>query len=203
MDLLRHINWVDVLALIIIIRISYVSLGHGLSHELFALFGVYLNTLLVIHYYLKMGFLLSEMTGIPRVISTFVSFLFLLVAISFIVLFGRRIVDFVVKVSWNPVIERVGGILSGIARACLTVSLVLMLMMVTPLPYLQWSVRDRSLTGMFFLRIGPAAYAKTYALVPGLMKKSAALTEADVMSDLTSDKILPAAPHKAEPPRGE
>lgn len=203
MELLRHINWVDVLALIIILRISYVSFSHGLSHELFSLFGVYLNTVLVLHYYLRVGLFLSSAIGLPHEISNFLSFLFLLVGIAFIVLFARKFVDLVVKVTWNPVIERIGGIVSGVARACLTVSLVLMLMMVTPLPYLQWSVRDRSLVGMFFLRIGPAAYAKTYALVPGFRKKSVALTRADMMAALTSDKVLSAAPKKTATPHGE
>ena len=66
MDIITRVNWVDLLALIIILRISYVAFNEGLSHEIFPLTGGIVVVVLSLHYYTKLGqFIWSNIPAIP------------------------------------------------------------------------------------------------------------------------------------------
>ncbi len=60
MEILKQINWVDVLAAIIILRISYVAFQDGLSHEIFPLIGIIGTVVLALHYYNKLAIFISQ-----------------------------------------------------------------------------------------------------------------------------------------------
>jgi len=191
MELISRINWVDILCIILLLRISCVSFHHGLSHELFSLLGVLLTTIISLNYYSKLGeFLAQNIIGLPLVLANFLSFLVLMILILFVFRVFRTILDKIVKIQWHAFIDSVGGFIAGVARSFLTVSLVLILLILLPLPYMQWSIRDRSLTGPFFLKIGPVVYAKTYNLIPGLKVTSGPVDAKALIEELSSDKVL-------------
>ena len=189
MELIRRVNWVDILAIIILIRTSYISLQAGLSSELFSLLGVYLNIILTLNYYTKIGRIISEtIPGFTLVLANFISFLSIAVILAVLFRLIRAILDRVIKIEWHPLIERLGGLVAGLARSCLAVSLVLIILILLPLPYMQWSIRDRSLSGMFFLKIGPSAYAKSLNALPWLSKKGEPVNTEELMAALTAEK---------------
>ncbi len=191
MEIISRINWVDILAIILLIRTSYISLKAGFTSELFALIGVYLNIFFTLNYYAAIGRIISgTIPGLPLVLSNSFSFIGLaaIFAISFRVL--RAILDKVVKIEWHPLIESIGGLLAGLARSFLAVSLVLLVLIMLPLPYMQWSIRDRSLTGIFFLKIGPTAYVKGFNMMPSWLKKGVSVNMEELMAVLVSEKSL-------------
>jgi uncharacterized membrane protein required for colicin V production len=161
MQILSKMNWVDVLVIILMIRISYVAFMDGLSHEIFPFLGTLAVFVLSLHYYMGLGNIMSANLGsMPVEISNCLSFIILIVVLGFIVKFLKVVLDKIVKVQWHPVIEKFGGLFVGILKAYIITAMVLTVLVLIPLSYLRWSVRDRSLTGRYVLMAGPEAYSR-------------------------------------------
>ncbi len=176
MYIVNHINWVDVLIAILVIRISYVAFQEGFTHEVFPLVGSIVVIVFSLHYYMILGNLISRtLFNIPIQISDFLSFLILALGASLLVKFISALLNKMVKMQWHPLIEKFGGLILGIVRASVVTSLVLTILALMPLPYIQWSIRDKSITGVYFLRIGPSIYGKVAAFLP-VMKAGGHLT---------------------------
>ena len=172
MEIITKINWVDVLVLIIVLRISYIAFQDGLSHEIFPLIGTVCTLVLSLHYYNKISvFLTTNLAKIPVETANFLSFFVLIIAIGLLFKLIRLIVDKIIKITWNPLIEKFGGLFAGILRALAVASTVLIIIALIPLSYLQWSIRDRSLIGMYFLRIGPAIHEKVFATKESMVQE--------------------------------
>ena len=201
MDLLARLNWIDVIVVILILRTSYVAFRHGLSHEIFPLIGAVSTLILSLHYYNTLALLVTRnILQVNTAVAVFFSFLALVIIIGLIFRLLRGIVDAIVKISWHPALEKFGGLIVGVIRASVVASTVLVILALLPLPYLQWSIRDKSVTGMYFLRIGPGIYAKTAALLPGGGKT---VTKESLINDIVSDKIVIPEKPKANDNRPE
>lgn len=191
MEILSKINWVDILIVIIMLRTTYVSFKEGFSHSLFPLIAVSVVGILSLHYYPKLSYIISQnIIKIPAPISDFLSFLALVVISGLAIKFIKIVLDKIIKVEWHPVIEKFGGLIVGALRASVVTSLVLIIMVMLPLPYIQWSVRDRSVSGIYFLRVVPSLYSKTAAFLPVLKMGEAPVNSDEVVKKLMSDKAV-------------
>lgn len=186
MELLTRINWVDLLVVIVILRISYVAFQEGLSHEIFPLFGAVFTISLTLHYYIKIAAYISNgLKWMPLTVSGFLSFVALIIGIGFIFKILKILLDKIIKVTWHPLIEKFGGLFVGALRSLLAASIILLIIAHVPLSYLQWSVKDRSLTGKYFLGIAPAVYERVAVFLPAVKKS---VSEAVVASDTKKAK---------------
>ena len=191
MGILSKINWVDILIVILILRTSYVSLKDGLSHEIFPLVGSICMVVLSLHYYTKIAaFLYSLGFALPMNLLDLSGFILSAVAIGILFRFIKAVLDKIIKVSWHPLIEKFGGLLAGVIRGSVLTSTILIIIVLIPVPYLQWSVRDRSLTGIYFLRIGPAIYEKTSALLPTVKVGGSPVSASELTKKLAAEKSL-------------
>ena len=199
MEIMSKINWVDVLVAIIMIRISYVAFIDGLSHEIFPFLGSRVIVLVSLNYYLRIGSFISQnVVNIPVEISNFLSFFVLVVALGFAVRLLRGVFDKLVKVEWHPVIEKFGGLVVGIMRAYIITGIVLMMLALMPLSYLQWSIRDRSLTGRYFLMACPEVYARLSGFLPAIKAGEGPVTKESIAKNLMSDKSISPKQDKKE-----
>ncbi len=188
MEILSKANWVDILVLIIMFRISYVAFYDGLSHEIFPLIAIICSAVLSLRYYTDLAVYLSEnLLHLPIGLAEFLSFTVLIVGIGFIFKLIRAMLDKIIKVTWHPMVEKFGGLVVGIARASITTSIVLIMIALVPLSYLTWSVKERSLTGMYFLKIAPAIYEKAAGFVPSIKPD----TKDGVVKNIVKDKAPP------------
>lgn len=191
MDIIQRVNWVDVLVVILMLRMSYVAFQEGLSHVIFPTIAVLLVIIISLHYYQKIGSILSQnLVNIPIEVSFFLSFFTFVIIISLIFKLLRVILDKIIRVEWHPFVERFGGLIVGIVRASLIVSLVLTAIVLVPIRYFQWSIRDRSVTGMHFLRIGPNVYDKVSAFLPTVKIGGSEVKREDLINSLVSDKSI-------------
>ncbi len=189
--MIKSLNWVDVLVIIIVVRVGYVAFQEGLSHQIFPLLGSILTVIISLSYYNKIGHFISQgLIKIPVEISNSLSFLLLAVITALVFRYLKAIVDKVIHVEWHPLLEKFGGIVFGLGRAVILASLVLMIISLMPFPYLQRSIRDRSVTGMRFLEIGPELYGMASKLAPQPKTKEAVLTKEEIMKNLTADKTI-------------
>lgn len=192
MEIIEKINWVDILVIILMIRMSYVAFTGGLSHEIFPLIGSVISITFTLHYYTRIGNLISgKLINIPLDLSNFLGFLILVIIIGLILKILKALLDLIIKVEWHPLLERFGGLVIGIFRASIITSLILILLALAPLPYLQRSIREKSLTGMYFLKIGPEIYTR-------VMKYRPSINREEFINNLASDKSI--APKKAQKP---
>jgi len=186
MELLTRINWVDILVVIVILRISYIAFQEGLSHEIFPLFGAIFTISLTLHYYNGIAACISNgFKWIPLTISGFLIFVALIIGIGFVFKILKTLLDKIIKVTWHPIIERFGGLIVGALRSLLAASIILLIIVHVPLSYLQWAVKDRSLTGKYFLGIAPAVYERVAVFLPAAKK---IILEASVTSEAKKAK---------------
>lgn len=171
MDIITKINWVDILIVIIIVRISYVALQDGLSHEIFPLIGTVLTAAISIHYYRDLALFIQNMVKLSIPILNMLAFITLVIGVGLVFKLARALVDVLMKVTWHPLVEKSGGLVFGLLRASVVVSIVLTVMSLMPLSYLQYSIKDRSLTGSYFLKIAPEISSKVAWAFPTISKK--------------------------------
>lgn len=200
MEIISRINWVDVLVAIVMFRMSYVAFRDGLSHEIFPFFGAILVVVFSLHYYERIGSFISQnLANIPVEISNFVSFLVLVIGLSLIVRLLRAVLDKIIKIEWHPAIEKFGGLVVGIMRAYIITGIILMAMALAPFSYLQWSIRDRSLTGRYILMAGPEIYARVAGILPTIRVGEKAASKESMLQNLMSDKsVSPKSEKKAK-----
>jgi uncharacterized membrane protein required for colicin V production len=190
-DILTRLNWVDILVLIIVFRISYVAFQDGLSHQIFPLIGTVCTAVIALRYYHNIGLLIyNTFIKLPVRLLDFLSFVLLLAAVGLIFKLLRAISDALIKVTWHPAVEKAGGLVFGFMRAAVVASLVLTILCLLPLSYLQWSIRDRSFMGMHFLRILPGIYDKVSWALPEFKIAAPSAGGEDIVRDLTADKAL-------------
>jgi len=171
------------------LRVSYVAFSDGLSHEIFPLVASIFTLAFSLHYYDKIALFVSEnIIILPISLLNWIIFLALVVLAGFIFRLIKVILDKIIKVSWHPLIEKLGGLGAGVLRAAVLTSTILIILSLMPLSYIQRSIRDRSLTGMYFLRIGPSIYRGTIGLLP--IARDSVHTVDAMVKNLVSDKSV-------------
>ena len=189
MEILTKINWVDVLVVILILRTSYVAFQDGLSHEILPFIGSLCMLVFSLHYYNKIALYLYNIGfALPMSVLNLLGFILSAVCIGILFRFIKAIIDKIIKVSWHPLIERFGGLLAGVIKGAVLTSMILIIIVLIPLSYLQWSVRDRSMTGVYFLRIGPAIYEKVAVFLPTVKVGGSPAYTKKLMMNLLSEK---------------
>ncbi|MDD5496001.1 MAG: CvpA family protein [Candidatus Omnitrophica bacterium] len=191
LDILKRLNWVDILCIILMIRISYVAFLDGLSHEIFPLIGCVASLVISLRYYIPLAtFLTQNVLSMPAEMANFLTFLVLALLTLFMVRIIKALLDKIVAVEWHPLLERFGGLVLGIFKAAIVTSLVLIILLLSPMPYFQRSIRDKSLTGMYFLRAGTVVYENISGLLPAIKIDIPSIKKEDIMGNLSSDKQL-------------
>ncbi len=192
MELLTKINWVDVVVIIIMLRISCVAFHDGLSHEIFPFFGAVSSLIIALHYYRGIALSISQyVINIPVEILDPVGFIAISLGVGYIFKFLRIMVDKMIKVTWHPAIESLGGLIAGILRAAVVASLVLIIIAMVPASYLQRSIRDKSLMGMTFLSIGPVVYGKVSGILPEITIGGRSIQPDNIVQQIIADKSVP------------
>ena len=171
MDIIHKINWIDILVVIIVLRISYVALQDGLSHEIFPLLGTIATACISARYYNDLAVFAQGMTGVPATSLDLVAFIILIIAIGLIFKLIRVLVDILMKVTWHPFVEKFGGLIFGVLRASVVLSIILMIMLLTPFTYLHHSIKERSISGPYLIKIVPGISSRIAWVFPTIVKK--------------------------------
>lgn len=159
---LKQFNWVDIFVVIIILRIGYVALRNGFSLELFKLLGTVLAIYLSLHYYLvfsdNIAGRLSIDNNIAREYLTFLFFIFLAVAGYAIFVILRKVFYRFIQLEAVANLNKWGGLFLGLCRAVLALSLLVCLLVTSPIAYLKNSVAS-SYSGKYLSKAAPAVYS--------------------------------------------
>lgn len=195
MELISRLNWIDIFVIIVILRISYISFQDGLSRSVLPLIGAITSAVFGLHYYKNTAFFISNNViklPLPLLnIAVFVGIVFITGIIFKIISF---VLDKIFKVTWHPVIEKMGGLVIGILRGAVVSSILLIILALVPVPYFQWSIKDRSLSGMHVINIAPSIYSGIERILPGMAVIGA--DERDIVKDIIANKAINSSANK-------
>lgn len=152
------INWVDVLIVIYIIRAFFHGKKRGLSYEITALVSALFAWVVALHFYQVFGdrlskwFLLNVPTG--RVIA----FAACGAGVLFLGAVLSRLMSKIMKLSFVPNVEKVGGCILGTLRGISMTALVVVALALLPIKLVQQEVYVSSFLGNYFVALSPKVY---------------------------------------------
>lgn len=167
---MSRVNWVDALAIIIILRSTYIGAIRGLLGELFYILGIFLAIIFGLHFYIPIANFMNVNLFIPLNIAYLLSFLLAsFLTHLFIVMLYNSIRNMkIVKIEASHGISRVGGTLMGFIKGFAVVSIMFLLMLLIPIQYITDSAKERSFLGPYFIKSGVFMYEKTLSMFSGI-----------------------------------
>jgi uncharacterized membrane protein required for colicin V production len=169
-DLGSRINWVDILCLILLLRATYIGYRVGLSVEIFKFLGILSALIFSISGY---SFIAGYLSGyIPQEVADVASFIAIVLATVFVFSIIRRFLSFLIKLQPIVWLEKGGGLILGLARGVVTISLVLIMLTLTQSIYLNTSIKNESFSGSYFLKAGSEVYTFLTRKFPNLNNDS-------------------------------
>lgn len=154
LNTIRQFNWVDIFAVILLIRTGYIAIRNGLPVEFFKLLGTVAAIYTAMHYYLRLAGLIGG--RFPFLFFIVLALFSYLVSVILRNLFYRFI-----KMEATPRLDRWGGFILGIIRGVFLISLLMFFFLILPGDYFKNSVKG-SYSGRYLARIAPATYSKLW-----------------------------------------
>ncbi len=165
---LNRINWVDILAVILLVRMGYVGLKSGMSAELVKLAGLVAGFFVGFRYYQQVGDSLAGGAGLRAEWASVLVMSLGVAAVYFVVTRLLRLSEKLVQVTFAKPVNEGGGALIGALRGVLVASVILTIFLQVPAPYLQASILENSWSGKVISRAAPLVY-DTLAALPARM----------------------------------
>jgi membrane protein required for colicin V production len=192
LNIVRHINWIDILAVIILFRISYIAIKNGLGQEIFKFLGILLALYLSLHYYSSLSDFMARRIGLKSASGLWLNFIIFI----FSSLVGYLIFVILRKIFWRfikfePVFElnKWGGFILGVCRAILVISLIGYILAISPAKYFRHSIQN-SYSGKKMFKIAPATYAWLWNKIVSkfMITEKFNLSVSEVQKDLLNEK---------------
>lgn len=184
-ELLNRVNWVDIFALILLLRISYASSRIGVGKQIPPFILLVLILVVMLHKYADMAdFFISRTYFMPS-ICKFASFSSLGIALFIVYKVVSRVMGcaFLPGENGTGSIEQTGGIIVGLMRGFIIIGMILIGLLLVPVQAVESSVKD-SYSGLFFID----ANLRVYSTVLDLALKKKDRIYQDKMSELFSKK---------------
>jgi len=157
-EFLSQLNWVDLIAIVIVARTIYIGVRRGLLIEIFKFLGFGAGLYLAVTQYKGWGAVLSErMTWSPDWAGK-IAFLAIFILCYGAIVFLRMALEKIATIQINGAWNRIGGALLGFGRGCLWVIVLEVVAVSLTSRYVAQSVRDKSFFGPSLLVGGKLTY---------------------------------------------
>lgn len=137
---------------------GYIGFQLGLSVELTKLIGLIGGIFISFRYYQAWGDFVSQRTFLSVEWAAALSMVILVMAGYLLMTRAIQLAERLVKLTFQNTFANAAGLIAGILRATLAISVVLVALKQVPSPYLEASVEERSLTGPYLVLIAPRLY---------------------------------------------
>lgn len=163
LGIVKQFNWLDVFIIITIMRICYVALKSGVPAELFKLLGTIAGVYVGLQYYTQVSDALSRFfpgakEQAPLEFLDFACFGLLVILSYLIFVLLRKVFYQFVKMEVVSRLNKLGGLVLGIARAYLLTGLIVFALVISTVSYLKESVTG-SYLGPRLFRAAPSTYS--------------------------------------------
>ncbi|MEA3328562.1 MAG: CvpA family protein [Candidatus Omnitrophota bacterium] len=184
-NILKYINWVDVLVVVLILRAGYLGFKTGVWHELLGLIGILVAIFIPFRNYAQLGKVIDIHSFLSLQAAKIVSFVLLMLAVLILVKLIRSLFKKLVKVEFISVIESLGGTIIGLVQAGLACGLILLVFTWVPARSLQTAITKGSYLGSRLTGAPPAIYDGFVRLYSGSKSE---LTGEEISDDLTIEQ---------------
>jgi uncharacterized membrane protein required for colicin V production len=160
LNTLRQFNWVDIFAVVILLRVCYIAIKGGFLNELFKTLGTVSAIYLSLHYYTGLSDFIREHLPFKNIPLDFLDFIFFIVlAITGYLLFVILRLAILKFINMEPIpkLDKWGGLVLGITRAFLLTSLIIFTLLISTIAYFKKSVVN-SYSGEYLSKIAPSVY---------------------------------------------
>ena len=184
-DLLTKLNWVDLFAIILIARITYVGSLLGVGKQILPSLSICFTLMVALYYYSAIGDVIVAKSSIAKSVSDFFVFLFIILIIGGIKRLVEKYVPLKLPEGLIPFERTIGSIL-GLLRSLIVMGLVVILLFLAPIGRLTVPVKD-SFSAMAILKLDLSIYAEAINAIKGY-KDFDRLTAAAVFAKISAEK---------------
>ncbi len=157
MEYLKALNWVDILVVVLLIRIVYVSAKTGFVVEFMKMLGVLFAVFFAFHFYVRLAAIAGQLIKVDAAILQTVSFCIIGIVSYWLCQLLRNALFLVFTVETISLVDRWGAAVVSLVRFFLTASMVLFLFLITSYPYMI-KMTAASLSERYVLRMAPTTY---------------------------------------------
>jgi len=173
MEILKSINWLDIVLLIIILRSVYIGVKLGLTAELFNFFGVLVSLICAIVWYSRTADVLVINFKLPVWLSQFLCFIIIAQFVRLIFKYGLALLLKILNVQFVPQLERIGGGVIGFGRGVILSGIIILAIGLIPNAYLRESIEVKSFTGKFLVKVIEGTYTSLTFWLPEEQRQTA------------------------------
>ena len=166
-----RINWVDVLAVILLVRMGYIGLRLGLGAELVKLVGLIAGFVVGFRYYQEVGDFLARRTFLSTEWVSMLTMVLIVAVVYFVVTRIMRLLEKLVQINFEKKLNQVGGLVAGLVRGLLIASVALVACQQLSAPTLQESIQQHSMSGRMVSQVAPAVYDRLRELPRRMLAK--------------------------------
>lgn len=152
------INWVDILIVVYIVRAFFHGKKRGLGFEITALVSALASWILALHFYQGLGQSFSKWFLLSLESARVVSFVGIAIGILFIGAILSRLLKKIMKLSFLPNIEKIGGYILGTLRGISVSAIIIVALALTPSKAIQQEVYISSFFGNYLVALSPKAH---------------------------------------------
>jgi len=161
LEWIRHIIWLDLLIIIIILRSTYVGFQRGLFGELLYILGLYVAIIFTLHWCPTVANFFHSVILLPVNFAYIISFILIILAIYIIFVILNKFLRRTVKIEVLPAVNKIGGPIFGFIRGGVISILLCFALLLVPIGYVARAVKTRSLFGPFLIETGMTLYKKS------------------------------------------
>ena len=182
-ELLNRVNWVDLFALILLLRICYVSSYIGVGKQILPLFLLAVMLPITMYNYMEIAAFFVNRYSITPSYCYFLSFAITVMVLSagYRMIIRLSGVLFPVMQGEAIGIEKLGGVLLGTARSLVIIGMLMIGLLLMPLNFIEDSVKN-SYSAQFFVK----ADVQIYAGIVNLVLRKKQISYKDTLAALLS-----------------
>ena len=181
----KWVNWVDIIAIILLVRICYVSSYVGVGKQILPIFLLIVMLPLTLHNYREIARFFIERYNFPASLCVFSSYAIMILVLSvayrnILRLTGLLLPTFNIEAGG---IEKVGGIGLGLLRSLIIIGMLMIGLILAPFKLVETSVKN-SYSGSFFIK----ANVRIYTSIGNLILRKKQIYYDDVLSEIVASK---------------
>ena len=158
-EIAERVNWVDIVSLILLIKIGYVSSHIGVGKQILPLILLTAIVTAALYNYAGMAYFFIDRFSLSPSLCNFVSYTSILLILCVIYRFVLKATGFylfaVQTENWN--VERIGGVVMGMLRSVVIIGAVFTIALLSPFRFVEDGIK-KSYTGYFFINANLSIY---------------------------------------------
>lgn len=165
-------NWIDLVAVVLLVRLVYVGIQTGLASELVKLTALCLGILISFRLYQSWGDWIATRTFLTHEWASVLVMLMAVVVVYLVSVSVLRLIQKAATVQFAAILDKWGGAGAAVVRMCIIMSIGLVALQQLPSDTLRATIEERSMSGKFLSRVAPVVYDVSYPWAPRALREN-------------------------------